>query len=349
MTESNDHLTSPQSPSPGESPEEEPHSGKTGARRRTIQFVVVFAVSVLLFLWGYERVKMTKANDWYLYQVARSTSWFLGMVGHSSSLGDAKHMERQAAQVRAEMRAWDSGTEAPTATPSPGAPETPLSSWEAWAYKAARFRRGLAEAEKDYEALAADSATPAPQLAEAQKRLMEMQIRDIGPLVLFVLKPGPEILLEEARAALEALQKADPPAASDQLERTQAEVVRLEKESQEAAQNRTEDSYGPRGMTFSFVVIPDCGAIPVMVIFVAAVLAFPATWTARLMGLVMGLPILYAVNVFRLAFLACVGAWDRGREIFNFAHHYVWQGIYIVFVVAVWMAWVELFVKRRQS
>lgn len=311
--------------------------------------MVVFAVSVLLFLWGYERVKMTKANDWYLYQVARSTSWFLGLVGHSSSLGDATHMEGNAARVRAEMQAWDSDTELdPAITPNPESAGPPLSSWEAWEYKAARFRRGLAKAGQEYEALAADSATPAPKLAEAQKRLMEMQMRDIGPLVLFVLKPGPEVLLEEARAALETLQKANPPAASDQLEQAQAEVARLDKESREAAQTRTEDSYGPRGMTFSFVVIPDCGAIPVMVIFVAAVLAFPATWKARLLGLAMGLPILYVVNVFRLAFLACVGAWDRGREIFNFAHHYLWQGIYIVFVVAVWMAWVELFVKRRQ-
>jgi exosortase H (IPTLxxWG-CTERM-specific) len=315
---------------------------------------VVFAVSVLFFLWGYERVKMTKANDWYLFQVARSTSWFLNLVGHSSSLGDGDHMEGRAEQIRTEMRAWESGQEAPTVAAAPEISEALLSDWEAWEYKAARFRRTLAEARADYESMMSEGSVPsaekAPKLAEAQKRLMEMEMRDIGPLVLFVLKPGPEVLLEEARTALEALQNVSEPTTVEhtaRIETAQADVTRLEQESREAAQNRTEDSYGPRGMTFSFVVIPDCGAIPVMVIFVAAVLAFPATWKARVVGLAMGLPVLYVVNVFRLAFLACVGAWDRGREIFNFAHHYLWQGIYIVFVVAVWMAWVELFVKRR--
>ena len=61
----------------------------------------------------------------------------------------------------------------------------------------------------------------------------------------------------------------------------------------------------------------------------------------------MGLPILYAVNAFRLAFLAVVGAWDNAGDMFQFSHHYLWQGIYIVFVVAVWMSWVEFLVKRR--
>jgi exosortase/archaeosortase family protein len=60
-----------------------------------------------------------------------------------------------------------------------------------------------------------------------------------------------------------------------------------------------------------------------------------------------GIPLLYGINTLRLTVLAVIGAWDRGGAIFKFAHEYVWQGIYIIFVVIVWLGWVELLVKAR--
>jgi exosortase/archaeosortase family protein len=93
---------------------------------------------------------------------------------------------------------------------------------------------------------------------------------------------------------------------------------------------------------FTFIVVPSCGAIEVMAIFLAAVLAFPATWRHRSWGLALGLPLLYLVNILRLACLAYIGALDRSGEWFNFVHEYVWQASYVVFVVIVWMAWAEL-------
>ncbi len=103
-----------------------------------------------------------------------------------------------------------------------------------------------------------------------------------------------------------------------------------------------------RGSFFIFVVVPECGAIEVMAIFFAGVLAFPTLWWKRLLGIVLGVPVMYAVNVLRLSCLAVIGALDRGGEWFNFAHHFVWQAIYIVFVVAVWLVWVEYIVRLRR-
>ena len=99
--------------------------------------------------------------------------------------------------------------------------------------------------------------------------------------------------------------------------------------------------------SFSFIVISECGAIEVMAIFLAAVLAFPAAWWKRLVGLAAGLPLMYAVNIFRLSVLGVIGALDQDGKWFKFAHEYVWQAVYIVFVVAVWLAWVEYIVRRR--
>lgn len=97
---------------------------------------------------------------------------------------------------------------------------------------------------------------------------------------------------------------------------------------------------------FTFRVVPDCGAIPSISIFVAAVLAFPVRFWRRLAGVLLGVPILYLVNVVRLTTLAFIGAWYGGGEVFRFSHEVVWQGIFIIFVVGVWLLWVEFFIRR---
>lgn len=101
---------------------------------------------------------------------------------------------------------------------------------------------------------------------------------------------------------------------------------------------------------FNFRIIPDCGAIPSMAIFVSAVFAFPATWRKRFMGAALGLMALYTVNVGRLAMLAYIGAYDdtENDRIFTFVHEYVWQSVFLVFVVAVWLLWIE-WLKRGGS
>ena len=100
---------------------------------------------------------------------------------------------------------------------------------------------------------------------------------------------------------------------------------------------------------FTFIVVPSCGAIEVMAIFLSAVLAFPATWRHRAWGMALGLPFMYLVNIVRLVCLACLGAIDQSGAWFNFVHEYVWQAGYVIFVALVWMAWAELGRERRAS
>jgi exosortase/archaeosortase family protein len=108
------------------------------------------------------------------------------------------------------------------------------------------------------------------------------------------------------------------------------------------------DAHGfPR--SFSFKVVPNCGAVPIIVIYVAAVLLFPVPFKKRLIGAVAGTVILYVINVVRLSILAWVGAIDSTpeRRWFTFVHEYVWQGVYISIVVLVWLGWYALFVRGR--
>ena len=76
-------------------------------------------------------------------------------------------------------------------------------------------------------------------------------------------------------------------------------------------------------------------------LFTSFVLAYPASWRARLIGLALGVPLFFAVNVLRLATLARVVEVYPGA--FFYLHEYVWQGILTVVVLVGAIGWAEKF------
>lgn len=334
---------------------------KKALRRKTIRFVSVFVVSVFVFLYGYERARFTETNDRYLLYVAQSTTFLLKYVGYSCELGSAERYRGMETGIRAALDAIGRGEtppKVPQADPAQIASSTatPLTPWESLEYQAATHRQDMEQAKVELDKAKADTATPEPQRTQqvlaAEARLMQLKQRDMGPLVSFILKPGLARRIDAAINQLTLLQK-DASLAEDvrkkQVDAKQAEIAALQEELKKQNENTKTKPVMRRDVSFNFVVIPDCGAVQSMAIFVAAILAFPASWWRRLLGIIIGVPVLYWVNAFRLAFLAVIGALDNGGQWFKFAHEYVWQGIYIVFVVALWMGWVEFIVRRRSS
>ena len=343
-------MTDPENTAPEKAPENRDPRAKRALRIRTVKFVVVFIVSVLTLLTSYSLAKRTRANDWYLFQVARSTSLLLRGVAYSCELGTAHRHKGNEARCRTELEAWERG-EQPPAAPPPGTDASPLTPAESWRYEAALRRNRIRDAAEKVARLEKDVSLPeaerAKQLAEAKKQYEGLVYREMGPLVSLIFKASPVRKLGDARARLTDLRRdtgLDEATRTQRIADAEQDVARL-KEDVAAAKNAGGNAAANRDVSFSFIVIPDCGAIPSMAIFFSAVLAFPAPLWRRLAGILAGLPILYCINAFRLAFLGAIGALDRGGKWFHFAHEYVWQGIYIVFVVAVWLAWVELLVK----
>ncbi len=85
----------------------------------------------------------------------------------------------------------------------------------------------------------------------------------------------------------------------------------------------------------------ECTGIFVVMLFTSFVLAYPASWRARLGGLAFGIPLFFAVNVLRLATLARIVEIYPGA--FFYLHEYVWQGILTVVVLVGAIAWAEKF------
>lgn len=90
-----------------------------------------------------------------------------------------------------------------------------------------------------------------------------------------------------------------------------------------------------------------CDALEPIVYFAAAVLAFPARWRRRLVGLVIGVPALFALNILRIVTLYYVAT--RAPGWFDAAHVDVGQPIFIVLTLGLWFAWVMLLSDIRRK
>jgi exosortase H (IPTLxxWG-CTERM-specific) len=98
---------------------------------------------------------------------------------------------------------------------------------------------------------------------------------------------------------------------------------------------------------FSVEIIEECTGIFEMLIFLAALISYPASWRSKLIGFLLGIPTLYAFNVIRIAFLSFVGA--RYHKLFDFMHLYFWQATLILMITTVWVLWILLVVGREKK
>ena len=88
---------------------------------------------------------------------------------------------------------------------------------------------------------------------------------------------------------------------------------------------------------FSVDVKNGCNAVEAMMLFAAAVLAFPAPLRSRLLALAVGLPIIQIVNMARLTSLFWLGV--RHPDWFDIFHIALWQTVIILISVAMFATW----------
>jgi exosortase H (IPTLxxWG-CTERM-specific) len=101
-----------------------------------------------------------------------------------------------------------------------------------------------------------------------------------------------------------------------------------------------------RGKRFAVNIRNGCNGVEAMLIFLAAVLAFPAPWKARLLGLVIGIVAIQAVNLIRVVALYLTGAYFPSW--FDASHTVVWQTVVILFSVLLWILWANRLAAPRE-
>lgn len=80
-----------------------------------------------------------------------------------------------------------------------------------------------------------------------------------------------------------------------------------------------------------------CDAIEPSALFLAAVLAFPASFRSKLPGLLIGTVVLALMNLVRIVSLFYTGIyWNRWFEVM---HRDVWQPVFILSALTFWVIW----------
>jgi exosortase H (IPTLxxWG-CTERM-specific) len=90
---------------------------------------------------------------------------------------------------------------------------------------------------------------------------------------------------------------------------------------------------------FAVSIEAGCNGVEATIVLLAAILAFPAPWKRKLVGLAVGVAAVQGLNVIRVISLFYVGQWNLA--IFEFAHRYVWQALIMLDVLIVWLLWVR--------
>lgn len=92
---------------------------------------------------------------------------------------------------------------------------------------------------------------------------------------------------------------------------------------------------------FSVTIYNGCNGLIATLILLSGVLAFPARWPGKVIGVLGGILAIQIINLIRIVSLFYIGVFIP--KLFNQAHIYIWQSIVILSSVALWIAWARYF------
>jgi exosortase H (IPTLxxWG-CTERM-specific) len=90
---------------------------------------------------------------------------------------------------------------------------------------------------------------------------------------------------------------------------------------------------------FAVSIEAGCNGVEATLVLLAAMLAFPAPWKHKFVGLVIGIVAVQLLNILRVISLFYLGQWNY--DVFEWAHLYVWQALIMLDVLVVWLIWVR--------
>jgi exosortase H (IPTLxxWG-CTERM-specific) len=91
---------------------------------------------------------------------------------------------------------------------------------------------------------------------------------------------------------------------------------------------------------FAISVEAGCNGIEAAIVLIAAMLAFPAPWKHRVIGIFVGLSAVQVLNIVRVISLFYLGQWNM--KVFEWAHLYLWQALIMLDVLIVWLVWIRM-------
>jgi exosortase H (IPTLxxWG-CTERM-specific) len=96
---------------------------------------------------------------------------------------------------------------------------------------------------------------------------------------------------------------------------------------------------------FSVSIEAGCNGVEATIVLVAAMMAFPAGWRMKLLGIVIGFLAIQFMNLLRIISLYYLGQWNM--QAFEWAHLYIWQSLIILDVLVVFLIWLRFISKEK--
>ncbi len=103
--------------------------------------------------------------------------------------------------------------------------------------------------------------------------------------------------------------------------------------------NTTVDGVIVRGPGYAVAVRRGCDPLEPIILFAAGVMAFPAPWNRRLLGVLVGSVFLSGMNLVRIASLYLLGA--RKSSLLDSFHLWCWPAFFIICSLALWVLWLR--------
>ncbi|GAB5466930.1 MAG: hypothetical protein Kapaf2KO_23660 [Candidatus Kapaibacteriales bacterium] len=90
-----------------------------------------------------------------------------------------------------------------------------------------------------------------------------------------------------------------------------------------------------RSMALSY----GCDGTDQFIVFIAALVAFPAEWKKKAVGLAIGIGLLYAINIIRIVGLFYI--FGRSVESFDLFHETILPLVFIALSLVMWYMWIK--------
>ncbi len=98
---------------------------------------------------------------------------------------------------------------------------------------------------------------------------------------------------------------------------------------------------------FAVSIEAGCNGVEATIVLIAAVIAFPASWRARIAAIVLGFLAIQVMNLARIISLFYLGNWNM--EFFEWIHLYLWPALIMLDVLIVFIIYLRYISPERPA
>jgi exosortase H (IPTLxxWG-CTERM-specific) len=98
---------------------------------------------------------------------------------------------------------------------------------------------------------------------------------------------------------------------------------------------------------FAISIERGCNGVEAVIILVSAMLAFPAPWKHRLIGIGLGFLAIQALNLVRIISLFYLGQWSQTW--FDWFHLYLWQALIVLDALVAFLIWLRYLPRTERA